>query len=266
MIERIKQIINEELGILLEVSEESKRVYKLIINDLYNRTIQESDVCIIKNGEVNATLNNIQFKVSYTYRNFNDKSIVETIGEDALTEGGSGYISNSFIFCNVNILAISGTVNRQLALSTIQHELEHIYQQIKTQKRIPGNDMRYALMRTDMESNDKLRQQIGRLVYACYKSEQEGFINGTYAWCMADDIKTEPYNYDTILNSPSGKLLVELTSIFDIVKKNNQMRDILTTEYNLSLRDIEHSINDFKRKIGRLLIKVNKDKSKFWRI
>ena len=266
MIEKIKQIINEELGILLEVSEESKRVYKLLINDLYNRTIQESDVCIIKNGEVNATLNNIQFKVSYTYRNFNDKSIVETIGEDALTEGGSGYISNSFIFCNVNILSVSGTIKKQLALSTIQHELEHIYQQIKSQKRIPGNDMRYALMRTDMESNDKLRRQIGRLVYACYKSEQDGFINGTYAWCMADDIKTEPYNYNTILNSPAGKLLVELKTLFEIVKKDIHMCDILITDYHLSLKEIEQSINDFKRKIGRLLIKVNKDKSKIWRI
>lgn len=266
MIEKIKHLIKEELGILFEVSEESKKVFDRIVVDLQKVHSTQTDVCYIKTNNVQATLNNIKFKVNYTYRNFFDKSIVDNIGEESLTEGGSAYLSDSFIMCNINIFAINGTINKQMALSTIQHELEHIYQQIRNKKRIPGNDMRYAKMRTDLYSSDPLRQEIGRIVYACYKSEQEGFINGTYAWCMADDCHSEPYNYQNILKSPAGKLLNELKTLYQKVSENKEMQNILQKEYKLSLKQINDSINQFIRRLSRVLIKVNNDKSKFWRI
>ena len=109
-------------------------------------------------------------------------------------------------------------MHKQEALNTIQHELEHVYQQLRSGKRIPGNDDKYLKMKSDMECNDEARQKVGRLVYLCCKSEQEAFINGTYAWCMTNDAKSGPYQYEEIKNSPAGKLYVEMQELYDEVK------------------------------------------------
>ena len=261
----IKNIINEELGILLEIAETAKQVYNDIVQDLATREAKDNVACIIKNGYVPCTLNNITFNINYTFRNFRHKPLVDEIGVDNLTGGTSAFLNKHFIICNIDILAISGSINKQMALYTIQHELEHIFQQIRSNKRIPGDDMRYAKMRTDMETGEGMRFDASRLVYACYKSEQEGFINGTYAWCMADDFKTEPFNYIEIKNSPAGSLYSEMKSLYNKALENKELENILKNDYHLSLDDIGIMIRNFAKRIGRLLIKVNTDKSKIWR-
>lgn len=261
----LKEIIKEELGILLEIVEISKKVYDNILVDIKKQPKVKSDTCSIISGHVPCTLKDVHFNVYYTYRNFFDINVVNSIGVDALTEGGSGFISKDFVVCNIDILGVSGNINKQMALSTIQHELEHLYQQISSNKRIPGNDMLYAKMRNDMEGDDETRYNAARLVYACYKSEQEGFINGTYAWCMADDSKTKPYDYSEIKNSPAGKLYEEMKTLYLKSKTDMSLRNVLEKEYSLSQKIIENKIRDFGRRLGRVLIKVNNDKSKIWR-
>ena len=150
-------------------------------------------------------------------------------------------------------------------MDTIQHEIEHIYQQIMSNKRIPGDDDRYAKMRTDFESNNEDRKTVGRLVYLCYTSEQDAFINGTYAWCMTNDATTEPYSYRNIKNCPAGKLYLEMKDLYEVVFNNMEMKKIITTEYGLNNEKVMFSIKDFGRKLGKVLVKVNKDKSKIWR-
>lgn len=261
----LKEIIKEELGILFEIVETAKVVYADILNDLASRETQNKDVCAIKSGSIPCTLNNITFNINYTFRNFKDKTVPNEIGEDNLTGGSSAFLNKHFILCNIDILSISGQINKQMALYTIQHELEHIYQQIVSNKRIPGDDMRYAKMRNDMETGEGIRYDASRLVYACYKSEQEGFINGTYAWCMADDFKSEPFTYNEIKNSPAGMLYGEMRELYNRALGNKELEIILKNEYNMSLNEINLMIKNFSRRIGRLLIKVNKDKSRIWR-
>ena len=261
----LKKIINEELGILFEITETSKQIYNDIIHDLKTRESKDGNICIIKNGSVPCTLNNITFNVNYTFRNFNNNALVKEIGEDNFTSGSSAFLNKNFVMCNIDILSISGKINKQMALYTIQHELEHIYQQIVSNKRIPGDDMRYAKMRNDMELGEGIRYDISRLVYACYKSEQEGFINGTYAWCMADDSKSEPFNYTEITKSPAGSLYEEMKTLYNKAIEHDEYETILKNDYNLTLTDINRMIKNFSRRIGRLLIKVNNDKCKFWR-
>ena len=263
--DELKEIIKEELGISFELSKISENIYINIINDLKNRERVNNGSCVIKSGSVDCNMLDIDFKVSYTYRNFFDFNIVNTIGEGNLTGGYSCFLNKNFILCDINILSISGNINKKMALYTIQHELEHIYQQILSNKRIPGDDMLYAKMRSDMDGCDETRYLASRLVYGCLKSEQEGFINGTYAWCMADDINTAPYNYSTIKDSPVGLLYEEIKSLYDRALVDDNLQMILKNDYKLSLDDISLMIRNFIKRIGRLIIKVNKDKSKFWR-
>lgn len=262
----LKEIIKEELGISFELSKIALNVYNDIISNIESVDGDNNGSCIIKRGNVNCAIRDINFDITYTYRNFFDFNIANSIGQNQLTGGYSCFLNKNFILCNIDILAISGNINKKMALYTIQHELEHIYQEILSNKRIPGDDMLYAKMRTDMECGNELRYYASRLVYCCFKSEQEGFINGTYAWCMADDIKTEPYNYNTIKDSPVGLLYDEMKTLYDKATIDDELQTILKNDYNLSLNDIYLMIRNLGKRIGRLLIKVNNDKSKIWRI
>lgn len=263
--EQLKCIIKEELGILQDVYNEALRVYDLILQDLPNRPKEKnSNGFIAQKGNVKSEIDGHVFNISYCYRNILNKETIDDYGEENLVTGGSAYLGKYRVICNVNFYGISGTIVKNKAIEVIQHELEHILQEFRSQKTIPNNSF-YAKMRNDMESSDANRQKIGRLIYGCLKSEQEGFINGLYSFCMVDDNTTPPYDYSNIKNSEAGKLYIEIVSIFDELKTDQQLQNILK-EYKWSVKKVEKHIENFIKRIGRVLIKVNKDKlEKGWR-
>ena len=262
----IRELVKEELGIALEVTNTSNQIFQDILIDLREQTPEKTDICFIKTGSVNSSLHGVNFKVNYVCRNFSNKDLVENFDIDALTEGGSVFLDKRFVFVNVNLIAFNGSVDNKEALNTIQHEIEHIYQQIRANKRIPSDDLKYAKMKTDLEGNDENRRYVARLVYLCYKSEQEGFINGTYAWCMTNDAMTPPYNYSNIKNSPAGKLYTEMQELNEKVFNNQQMIEIIVNEYNLNQNQVNKMLKEFARRLGKVLVKVNFDKAKLWRM
>lgn len=264
--ENIKKIINEELGIALEVNNCSKEIFLSIVDDIKKQPVEKNELCTVTNGIVKAIVNDVNFQVNYTYRNFFSKDFIENIDIDILTSGGSAFVNKNLIICYVNLIGINGNINKLEAINTIQHEVEHIYQEIKSNQRIPKNDKKYAKMRTDLEYGDEKHKKVAKLFYLCLKSEQEAFINGTYAWCMCDDIKSPPYTYKEIINSPAGKLYIELKDLYLELIDDNEMFSILKNEYKLSLIEIEKSIKQFLKRLGKVLIKINNDKLKIWRI
>ena len=82
---------------------------------------------------------------------------------------------------------------------------------------------------------------------------------------MCDNFRTPPYTYKEIINSPVGKLYNELVELYDELVENKEMINILQNEYHLSIGKIEKNIQEFLKRIGRVLIKVNNDKGKIWR-
>ena len=267
----LAKIITEELGIALEVSEKSKEVYNSIITDLKQQEMQKSEICKFKIGNIKCILDDFKFNISYTCRYFEDDTFINEYGEECFTEGGSAYLNKRFIYCNVNLYAINGIINKKQALSTIQHELEHIFQEIKAEKSFPTDNDKYALMATDMQSENHIYHDTARIVYCCYNTEQDGFINGTYAFCLTDNFNTnpfssEPYTFYSILKTPSGQLYQELMSLYKKLLNNKDMQKLLKDRYNMSLKEVEKSIDRFKRKLGRLIIKINHDKGKNFRI
>lgn len=262
----IRELVKEELGVAIEVTKVSEQIFQDILVDLRIQKPEKTEICFIKTGSVNSSLDNINFKVNYICRNFSDKKLIEDFDIAALTEGGSVFLNKSFVFVNVNLIAFNGTVDSKEALNTIQHEIEHIYQQLKANKRIPSDDLKYAKMKTDLEGDDEMRKNVARLVYLCYKSEQEGFINGTYAWCMTNDAITPPYKYENIKNSPAGKLYIEMQELNEKVFNNKKMSDIITKEYNLNQKQVNKMMREFAKRLGRVLVKVNFDKAKLWRM
>ena len=264
--QQLRYIIKEELGVLQDVYDEALRVYDLILEDLPNRDKEKYNSSFIaQKGSVKSELDGHVFNINYCYRNIINKEMIDEYGEENLITGGSAYLGKYHVICNINFYGINGSIVKNKTIELIQHELEHILQEFRSQKTIPNNKF-YAKMRGDMESPNEKRRKIGRLIYGCIKSEQEGFVNGLYSFCMVDDNDAPPYDYNNIKNSEAGKLYNEISSIFDELKTDEEMCDILK-EYKWSINKVKKNIENFSKRIGRVLIKVNKDKlNSGWRI
>lgn len=262
----LKEIIKEELGIYKSIFDKTIEVYNAIVQDLPNRGKKhnENGEFIVQKGSIRTELDGHSFSVYYTYRNFKNRDVVDVYGEANLTMGSSSYIGRYRAICNIDLYGVSGTIRKEKAVETIQHELEHIFQEFRADASIPNGDF-YAKMRNDLESNDENRRKIGRLIYGCLKSEQEGYINGLYSYCMVDDFITPPYNYSNIVDSDAGKLYVEISDILKELRNDINLQNILK-EYGWSIKKVETHIINFIHRIGRVLIKVNNDKIKLgWR-
>ena len=115
----IRELVKEELGIALEVTNTSNQIFQDILIDLREQKPEKTDICFIKTGSVNSSLHGVNFKVNYVCRNFSNKDLVENFDIDALTEGGSVFLDKRFVFVNVNLIAFNGTVDNKEALKVI---------------------------------------------------------------------------------------------------------------------------------------------------
>jgi len=105
--ENIKKIINEELGIALKVNNCSKEIFLSIVDDIKKQPVEKNELCTVTNGIVKAIVNDVNFQVNYTYRNFFSKDFVENIDIDILTSGSSAFVNKNLIICYVNLIGIS---------------------------------------------------------------------------------------------------------------------------------------------------------------
>ena len=153
------------------------------------------------------------------------------------------------------IPCISGTIVKKDAMDSIQHELEHLYQQIMMGK-IFKDSYKYANIKTNRNSNDEIVRKTAELVYGCIKSEQDGFINGLYAYLMA---MPKMVSWETLKETPAWKLYSNIVEIYNLYKDN----PLFITElkkYKVNQNKIFKAINNFIKKIGRTYNKVLKDK------
>ena len=94
------------------------------------------------------------------------------------------------------------------------------------------------------------------------KSEQEGFSNGLYAYMMD---KQEPYNDDLLISSEIWNMYVTAKEVFNELKENSNLKDVLSEYFNLygiTISYIEKQLSNFIHRIGRIVVKVKRDKLK----
>ena len=260
LLTEIREVIKEELGISEEVIKLTNQFYDEMVNTIKNCTEQEkNETCIKKTCSMKFMINDIKVTSSITYRNFLSKEYNKLYDMPYITNGASFFVTNNLYFCFINVFAISGTIVKEKAMETIQHEMEHIYQQIQMGKGFGGESL-YVKIKTDMESSDEGRNKIGKLFYYTLKYEQEGFCNGLYGYLM--DIN-QPYSDDLLMKTESWQNYTFLKQTFNELKDNDTLKSIFNeyfTNFGITIKDIEKEINNYLHRIGRVIIKVKKDK------
>lgn len=262
LIEELRKIIKEEYGISDVVRKYSEIFFEQMLESLKDADVaSKTEVMVKKTAPMTFFIDDVKLSCSITYRNFLSKDYNRIYEEPHVTDGSSFRLSSNVYLCFINVYAVCGTLDKTTAMETIQHEIEHIYQQIKMGTGF-GSDSLYAKIKDDMISADINRQKIGKLFYYTLKSEQEGFNNGFYAFLMDS---MEPYSEELVKKSEAWEIYVFMKETLHELQKNDGMKNIFTEYFNsfgITAKRLEKEINNFLHRIGRTAIKAKQDKIK----
>ncbi|MBO6243292.1 MAG: hypothetical protein J6O41_01815, partial [Clostridia bacterium] len=150
---------------------------------------------------------------------------------------------------------------------TLQHEIEHIYQMIMSDKPLLNNILSKDIYKTAeylIHKNDAINKIIGYVIYYNNKFEKDAFANGIYKKIMDNpslnefDILKQDTTYQNILIIK--KYVVENTNN----ELKNKIEPVIKKQFNKSYKwfyNIANSvIKNYINKIGKVLVKAQQDK------
>ena len=254
--EQLSKLISEELGIADKVSSESKKMYDVIVVDItkHKQDFVKEKTFSTYTGSFSYRLFDIDIVGGYTVTNYYDKIYADSFGIEST--GSSYYLGRNTFALNLYVPCVSGTIVKSVVMDTIQHELEHIYQQTMM-KRSFGDTKAYNLMRNNFESDNPFVSKVARLVYGCMDGEQEGYVNGMYAYIIA-----WPGLYSMLLlkRTPCYKLYKEMCETFDELSSDERFDEEIK-QYGLTKNKIRKALRTFGKRIARTAAKAKRDKT-----
>lgn len=237
--------LDESLGISNEVVR--------VAQDLYNKANERIDELIM--GKV----------VCMKEKIWNIEKVEIFIKAGDYADGSSNYFKNGvYAMIYVNALISDNKIDRASFMDTLQHELQHIFQQNKI--RLPYRPNTSGMVNDGIRDINLSKNAIATILYIADPFEQNGFINGMYAYIKSckEDGKL-PISVEKI------DAYLQLKRIYNafnyiIVNKNSEALNEVIKEYaklgynfkKIKSRAID-GIKSLKKKIDRTLEKCKKD-------
>lgn len=283
LINEINNVIFEELTINHNVKTNTKEIFTLIKNEfLKNYT----------NGDFNNEgYKIVSFKKSYILHYIcNDDNCNETIklivnvfcfnNERSIknAEIKYGFKSNGItlfrklgennLLCNISfdIPAIGNQIIEKELYNVVQHELNHVFQQIYANDNYQF-DNRYFSSINKLNSTNVQQKEIAQLIYYLQTEEISSFVNGMYGevtQIFKSKNNTEDIN-DLIKQSETWNIMVNcqnylnnLINSQNISELNNILQNYDIT-YDKFIKIYSKKLNILKKKIGKCIIKIKMD-------
>lgn len=280
--EDINRILNEELGIADDVKKATNEIYERIVMEYKNKKYQEDK--LIDDG-VGQKYGYFQMEDIFGYKLFVEYYIINFkdnfYRNKYIKKNGNNYLDS---FSNIKFIknrkkplitqiivvleSLSGKItNTETAKDSIQHELEHIYQQTKMGKEFGGQNL-YNLASADLNGKDEYRHSIGIIVYMSFKNEIEGFANGLYSF-VTEKMKSYPINLNKIFQeSPAYEKLQQVYKAIDFINThmNDAEMEIAFSDYkqykvnkNNINKIADYTVKKMLSRFGKALIKARQD-------
>lgn len=256
LLTEIKQCIVEEMGVADEVSKTANNIVNTIVKDS-----KQSPYTNIKKGSINYNFLEKNIHVYYTLYYVNSLTNVD------IMETGSSFKTDENIYTLNTTIVYSKEDNKYFDYKgTTQHELDHIYKMIKSNKNLLYKNSSLSLY----NKADKWKKHqnltykcIGYIFYYNNKFERDAFINSIYKQIM-DNPTIDPYvtlqNTTTYSNIQFLKRKI-VEQNYNSVKQ--EFEPVIKKEFNKSFnwfyKLTKKLIDDYIFKMARLLIKVNKE-------
>lgn len=276
-------ILQEEMGIARKVRENAILVRDRILKDsktrekVYDRKLS----CNTKSGSIEMDLfgiNNVL--ITYVLLFLKGKDEFEEAKENGSLDStsscyirkiGKGTIYVASISLSIPI--VSGTPNLQFMDDSIQHEVEHIYQQKMAVKTYPNTPLYQKSVQGFMLCPEgSLEHSVGYLIYLSNNYEQDAYANGLYASIISgyrsgktiDGLFRESQAYDRL-----AKMRQCITQVSD--PKNKESLQTILYGYSSSMKasidgrmpfgdassfikKMETSMRRFERKLMRVVM------------
>jgi hypothetical protein len=265
LITEIKQIVKEELGISEDVKRYVSEIFNQIITDARLRgKIEKPNVktgefqyFIQKDDSANGLVGiNVIYKVIYL------DSILDLDDDDFI--GSSDFLGpNNFNLFTTVIYDRSKKKHIDFE-GTLQHEFEHIYQQMYAGKPVLFKDSTRAIYNKANElisnSTTNAEKIVGFAVYYNTKFEKDAYANDLYK-TITDNPMDNPY---AILKNNVVYRNVETIRKAVLEKDNRKRFEPIVTDnfgktYKWFLRITEHMVDAYMKKVGKVLVKAMED-------
>ena len=208
------------------------------------------------------------FRDNFYKEKFLNKNGIQTGGESVLIlnkhKRKNGKYENAFI--NLMILSLSGQINENHFIDTISHELRHLLEVDIPSKQFSDLGL-MSLVKTNLNSSNKTKRLISKIIYICNKHEITAFIQGFY-----DFINIEKWKYGSVdkavEHSESYNMLISLKELINEAKQIQQTRDFIecVNEYskykinsNNFIKNAESIYYTILNRIGKAIIKAKEN-------
>lgn len=212
---------------------------------------------------------NCKINVSCNFILFTDKKEFEKTIENtpSLNDCYSVFKNKKLSFINLNFILFYKDINVEKYSYNIQHELNHIFQQIKANSPYTKNqylNRQYAFAVENIGNSDEKLKSIANIVYLSLPYEQDSFVNELYREIENDVEKNKMIeNYK---NSKTYKRLKILINSFNFVQDNiekcQESISLINKKYNTNfnlfqlLKNGKEGIERFKTKIGHIFSRI----------
>lgn len=172
------------------------------------------------------------------------------------------------VLCNVSfdIPAIGNQIIEKELNNVVQHELNHIFQQIYANDNYKF-DNRYFSSINKLNSTDEQQKEIAQLIYYLQPEEISSFVNGMYGevtQIFKSENNTEDIN-DLIKRSETWNIMVNCQNYLNNLINNQNISElnILLQNYDITydkfIRIYSKRLNILKNKVGKCIIKIKMD-------
>lgn len=266
-------LLREEKSINDEVynksTELSREIREYIKNpDIESREYVNDDIFKLKYGFKNELWGK-KITISVVYTHFKDINCFNEYKSNIeYSDAQTNFVGRNNIFLFIKCYGISGDIKYQDLCDSVQHELNHIYQDIRGSKTINNFSINllYNKAISRLNNKDEFIDKCAWLIYFSYDFEQDGYLNGMYAYFMSNEEKIP--NWDEIREMSIYKCIKTIRDNLIWLKKckvTNEHREMLKEEFNISfdwlLKFGERGLRRIVRKMSNVLEKIKKDKN-----
>ena len=263
-------LITEELGINDQVVQTSHEIMEKIEQDI-RLQYKQYFANVPGVSYIDSLITHIVFgktlTIKYRYINYRDKSFSNRYDKEIMVLPNDFNLQTKTL--RLTIKAISGRINIHTYADTIQHEIEHYFQEDKIGYSF-SNKMWYKIaQKCKQRPKNSLVYMLGDMIYITLKCEEEAFTNGLYSSLTYNYTHEKLPTVEIINDSPVYNALLTLRKERDEVNKyldDQSLQKTLSTIKTATGKDFEQLMeiinkgeNELIKRIGRVIVKAQKD-------
>lgn len=258
-------LIKENLSINLEVENLSRKIYHRFLKE-FNGIEYKKDSVLFSEKKVAFTEEVFGQDIMFIFNCYNvyDKGHYDMVGERF--GFGNGFLSGRDKI-TVNVGLLSGSIKTN-PTGTIQHEIEHFFQKMKTGGLKPNNVSMNIGRKAYDKALDLLRNKVYKsveeyrvafLIYTHADFEEDGFVNQLYQALLSGDGDDD----EIIKNSPAFKYYVFGKKMIKEIEENRKGYEGYINKFGYRFNDFlsiyKNNNKRFISKIGKVLTKYNEE-------